>query len=195
MSSRVVPIRTYNSSLSLTRRNISTRHRGLLITFDVQFLMGTNGQRGFDRVAEMVGYNLLLGFLSSGIDNWAHLGGFVGGVAAATLIGPNLGLYEVPGSYGQAILVDAPLIRAPAYFERIPTMVSNQVGKLTNGIITTLRPGTKERQTNVPRTGETNGSNPSRSSKPWQRSRSIYRQRQQRGLPNRSIRPSINRSR
>jgi hypothetical protein len=39
---------------------------------------------------ETIGMNLVLGLTNPMIDNWGHIGGFVGGVAMSYLIGPKL---------------------------------------------------------------------------------------------------------
>ena len=51
--------------------------------------------------------NLLLGALSPGIDNWAHLGGLAGGALLTFAIGPNL-------QWEGRRLVDRPLLQLPA---------------------------------------------------------------------------------
>ena len=57
-------------------------------------------RRALTRVIVM---NLFLGGMSQNIDNWAHLGGLVGGAALAFLCGPNL-VWE------SGMLVDRPLL-------------------------------------------------------------------------------------
>ncbi len=48
--------------------------------------------------------NLMLGTLSSNIDNWAHLGGLAGGALVTFACGPNL-------VWDKGRLVDRPLLR------------------------------------------------------------------------------------
>jgi rhomboid protease GluP len=50
-------------------------------------LFGERGRRRLIDVAVIAGINLLIG-LNPGIDNWGHLGGLIGGVVLAWLIGP-----------------------------------------------------------------------------------------------------------
>lgn len=44
------------------------------------------------RLFIVIGFNLLYGFISSGIDNWGHIGGLIGGY----LVGNAVGLYKEP---------------------------------------------------------------------------------------------------
>lgn len=43
--------------------------------------MGPAGQYRLRSLAQMAGLNLLLGLMSRSVDNWAHVGGFLGGAA------------------------------------------------------------------------------------------------------------------
>ncbi|RYQ82805.1 hypothetical protein Ahy_B10g101375 isoform D [Arachis hypogaea] len=46
------------------------------------------GKEDLLHIAHVIALNMLIGLLSNGIDNWGHLGGLIGGVAASWLIGP-----------------------------------------------------------------------------------------------------------
>ncbi|XP_015943689.1 RHOMBOID-like protein 10, chloroplastic isoform X1 [Arachis duranensis] len=46
------------------------------------------GKEDLLHIAHVIALNMLIGILSKGIDNWGHLGGLIGGVAASWLIGP-----------------------------------------------------------------------------------------------------------
>jgi membrane associated rhomboid family serine protease len=61
-----------------------------------QHLFGYTGQMQKDALVETIGFNLLLGMTNPMIDNWGHIGGFVGGVGMAYLIGPKLYVARVP---------------------------------------------------------------------------------------------------
>ena len=39
------------------------------------------------QIIPLIVLNLAIGFLNSGIDNWAHIGGLIGGILAATAVG------------------------------------------------------------------------------------------------------------
>ncbi|KAI4990155.1 hypothetical protein ZWY2020_038518 [Hordeum vulgare] len=54
------------------------RHRKLL----------GHGRESLEQIARVVILNMGMGLLSRGIDNWGHLGGLLGGVAAAWFLGP-----------------------------------------------------------------------------------------------------------
>ena len=51
-----------------------------------------------------MGLNLVMGLMNPMIDNWGHLGGLVGGGAAAYYFGPRLHLMNIPE--GGRLLVD-----------------------------------------------------------------------------------------
>ncbi|KAK7246843.1 hypothetical protein RIF29_41713 [Crotalaria pallida] len=46
------------------------------------------GKEDLLHIARVIALNMVIGLLSNGIDNWGHLGGLIGGVAASWLIGP-----------------------------------------------------------------------------------------------------------
>lgn len=70
--------------------------------------------RSSDTVLRQLGQslmmNLMYGLFSSNIDNWGHLGGLVGGAAAAFLLGPSYQVAEGRDGKGrrQRVLVDRP---------------------------------------------------------------------------------------
>lgn len=45
-------------------------------------------------MALVLGFNLLLGFTVASIDNWGHIGGFIGGAILTWFIGPSLRIYR-----------------------------------------------------------------------------------------------------
>jgi rhomboid protease GluP len=61
-------------------------------------LFGSGAYRQLQNMIVMLGLNIVIGLTpGSRIDNWGHLGGFVGGLALAALIGPWLKVAVAPG--------------------------------------------------------------------------------------------------
>ncbi|KAL3133340.1 hypothetical protein ABBQ38_007214 [Trebouxia sp. C0009 RCD-2024] len=73
-------------------------------------LFGSTSDHMLEGLRNSLLMNVVYGLSSRNIDNWAHLGGLVGGSLAAYLFGPNLMRVSIPGSKTQ--LVDAPPIKA-----------------------------------------------------------------------------------
>lgn len=78
----------------------STAIFGLLAAQGVFFyqnqrLFGKNAQRALSQIAVIAVINFLIG-LSPAIDNWGHLGGFIGGLSFSWMAGPKL---QVTGDY------------------------------------------------------------------------------------------------
>ncbi len=61
----------------------------LVFYYRNQRLFGANAKRAIQQVLTLAAINFLFG-LSPGIDNWGHLGGFLGGLAYAWFSGPRL---------------------------------------------------------------------------------------------------------
>jgi len=57
---------------------------------------GYSAQMQQNALIETIGMNLLLGMTNPMIDNWGHIGGFVGGVGMSYLFGPKLYVVRVP---------------------------------------------------------------------------------------------------
>ena len=66
-------------------------------------ILGAMAQRALTNVIFIIVVNLLLGMSSSGIDNWGHVGGLLGGTFYAWFAGP---LFKVEGGYLDPKLVD-----------------------------------------------------------------------------------------
>jgi rhomboid protease GluP len=66
-------------------------------------LFGSMTRQALQSVIMIAGINLLFGFVSTGIDNWGHIGGLVGGLIFAWLGGPIL---APDGGFPYAKLVD-----------------------------------------------------------------------------------------
>ena len=68
-------------------------------------LLGERGRRGLQNVIFITVLNLAIG-LQGGIDNWAHLGGLLGGLALGWFIGPVWVLRFDPATPQEAALAD-----------------------------------------------------------------------------------------
>ncbi|KAH1237653.1 RHOMBOID-like protein 10, chloroplastic [Glycine max] len=77
------------------------------------------GKKDLQHIAQVIALNMVIGLLSTGIDNWGHLGGLVGGVAASWFIGPAW-KHESTSSDGRRLFIDT----APMYklfkIKRVP---------------------------------------------------------------------------
>ncbi|CAO2829919.1 unnamed protein product [Amaranthus hypochondriacus] len=78
----------------------SMRHRRLL---------GSGGP-DLKHIAQVIALNMIIGLASSGIDNWGHLGGLLGGAAVSWLVGPAW-TYDYTTKDGRKVFVD----KAPIY--------------------------------------------------------------------------------
>lgn len=88
-------------------------------------MFGRSGEAAMGRVGSTLGMNVLFGMAMPSIDNWAHIGGGIGGVAMATTFGPKLFLLGLPS--GGRIIVDKPTVRLPPSIEQIPGKVINRL--------------------------------------------------------------------
>jgi rhomboid protease GluP len=66
-------------------------------------LFGAQARRALMNVVLIAAANLLLGSMSTGIDNWGHIGGLLGGTFFAWFAGP---LYQLAGDFNFPRLVD-----------------------------------------------------------------------------------------
>ncbi|XP_020221451.1 RHOMBOID-like protein 10, chloroplastic isoform X1 [Cajanus cajan] len=77
------------------------------------------GKEGLQHIAQVIVLNMVIGLLSTGIDNWGHFGGFVGGIVASWLIGPAW-KFESTSRDGRRLFIDS----APMYklfkIKRVP---------------------------------------------------------------------------
>jgi membrane associated rhomboid family serine protease len=128
-----------------------------------EWLLGDLGASMTNSITQTIAANLLLGAFNPVIDNWAHLGGALGGAAMAYLFGPRLYLTELPES-GRQILVDRPVVRLPRAVEQLP----ERLGTYVNSILEKL-PGL-----------------PQQSPKPW---RNGNFRRPKAYMPTRSLKP------
>lgn len=140
------------------------------------WLLGDAGQAMTTSIGQTMVMNVFLGLLNPQIDQWAHLGGAVAGGIMAYSFGPRLYLTDIPtGNDGATyrVVVDRPIVRAPAYLESIPGAVATQWQQVTEKLL--------------PTSGISN-----KNSRPWhkfmgQGRRIDYHMR--RHTPNRSIKP------
>ena len=82
-------------------------------------LFGHSAQMQQNALMETIGMNLLLGMTNPMIDNWGHIGGFIGGVGMSFLFGPKLYVARVPagqdslnaGGFGVGkVVIDRPTV-------------------------------------------------------------------------------------
>eukprot|EP00986_Skeletonema_menzelii_P019090 scaffold27062_cov139-Skeletonema_menzelii.AAC.6 len=111
-----------------------------------QDLFGYSGQMQKNSILETIGMNLLLGMTNPMIDNWGHIGGFIGGVGMAYLIGPKLYVAKVPlsedGNFGVGkVLIDRPTVmfRAPDFMDDGMLWVNDNMKRMGRRIETSMR--------------------------------------------------------
>jgi rhomboid protease GluP len=68
-------------------------------------LFGERGRRGLQNIIIIAVLNLAIG-LQAGIDDWAHVGGLVGGLILGGVLGPFWALDRNPMQGGQPVIVD-----------------------------------------------------------------------------------------
>ena len=71
-------------------------------------LFGERGRRGLQQVIFIALINFFIG-LQGNIDNWAHLGGLLGGLALSWVLGPAWRVEPAPLAPGQLVVVDQPV--------------------------------------------------------------------------------------
>lgn len=64
-------------------------------------VLGDYGRQSLTGLLMLVAFNLVFGFIQPGIDNWAHMGGFVGGFALGYVFAPKFQLQEFVGPFGE----------------------------------------------------------------------------------------------
>ncbi|KAL5789799.1 hypothetical protein ACOSQ2_004687 [Xanthoceras sorbifolium] len=69
------------------------------------------GREELWHIAQVIFFNMVIGFMFKGIDNWGHLGGLLGGVATSWLLGPAW-KYESMSIDGSRIFSD----KAPIFY-------------------------------------------------------------------------------
>ena len=66
-------------------------------------LLGNRVNRSLMNLIYIAGVNLLIGFTTSGVDNWGHIGGLLGGILFAWFGGPR---WKLEGFYPSVKLID-----------------------------------------------------------------------------------------
>jgi membrane associated rhomboid family serine protease len=127
---------------------------------------GNQAEYMIGALTRTIGMNLIYGVLSPMVDNWAHIGGALGGAIFTYYFGPRLYLAELPD--GTRTLVDDPILKLPRSLEAIPERFGDRLAKM-------------KRRLQVNRFVD------DLPERPW-RPRQNYRQRRG-GVPDRSIRP------
>jgi len=134
-----------------------------------EWLLGSAGEAMSLAIAQTLLANVALGMVNPMIDNWAHLGGAIGGAAVAWYFGPRLYLSELPD--GGRILIDRPVLRLPRAVESIPERVSDRFARISR------RMRVERYKLDMPE-------------KPW-RPRQRQRRNYRRDPGNRSIKPKL----
>ena len=130
------------------------------------WIMGSYGQAMTNSIIQTMGMNLFLGLMNPVIDNWAHLGGALGGAAMAYVFGPRLYLADLPSGAGRFV-IDRPIARLPRAVEKMAVKTQEQVQRVVGFL---------------PLVGEGFG----RSGKPWQKGNKA---KMRVPTPNKSIKP------
>lgn len=98
-----------------------------------EWLLGSVGENMSIAIAQTLLVNVALGMVNPVIDNWAHIGGAVGGAAMAYYFGPRLYLSESQETGGR-LLIDKPMYRLPRYIESIPEQVGTKFQRMARQI-------------------------------------------------------------
>lgn len=130
------------------------------------WLLGRAGESMQGALMQTILINVFIGMMNPMVDNWGHIGGLVGGAAAAYYFGPRLYLMSLPE--GGSFVVDKPVFRLPRKVESIPENIARKFAGLTERF--RINPSASQ--------------NPD---KPWRNPTTNYGQRQ--SVPNRSIKP------
>ena len=115
-----------------------------------QELFGYSGQMQKSQILETIGMNLLLGMTNPMIDNWGHIGGFIGGVGMAYLIGPRLYVARIPtgmdsldsGGFGVGkVIIDRPtlMLRTPDIMDEGMIWMNDNMKQMGRKIGTSVR--------------------------------------------------------
>lgn len=79
-----------------------------------QDFFGASGEQALRQIQRTTILNAVLGLASPMIDNWGHLGGTLGGMAASYVLGPRLYKMDLPSGNG-TVLVNKPLVQLPQH--------------------------------------------------------------------------------
>ncbi|KAL7580056.1 hypothetical protein ACA910_005041 [Epithemia clementina (nom. ined.)] len=90
-----------------------------------EWLLGRVGERMSSQLMQTAFLNIALGFANPSIDNWGHIGGFVGGCAMAYYVGPRLYMTSRFDDFDNKFIIDRPILRLPRPIESIPDKIGN----------------------------------------------------------------------
>lgn len=102
--------------------------------------LGPRGQQVTKSVLQTMSINLVMGFFQNSIDQWAHLGGAIGGAIMAFFFGPRLYYTKTPN--GKTAVVDRPFWRVPAAAETIPSKISLKCNQIVSKVLGRKPPAT-----------------------------------------------------
>ena len=74
-------------------------------------MLGEMGRRTLAGLMIVAGVNLAFGFMTPGVDNLAHIGGFVGGLALGLAFTPTYRIAVDPFGFGVAVVDDSSLLK------------------------------------------------------------------------------------
>jgi membrane associated rhomboid family serine protease len=93
------------------------------------WLLGPVGESMSSSIAQTMFMNVAYGLVNPVIDNWAHLGGALGGAAMAYYFGPRLYVCDDLEA-GERLLIDRPMIRLPRVLEAVPEKVGTRMQRI-----------------------------------------------------------------
>jgi len=94
---------TPNSSLGASTAIFGLIAAEAVFILQNRTLLGKQANRGLMNLLYIAGVNLLIGFTTTGVDNWGHIGGMLGGLIFAWFGGPR---WKLEGVYPSMRLVD-----------------------------------------------------------------------------------------
>jgi membrane associated rhomboid family serine protease len=94
-----------------------------------EWILGVSAEQMTTSLGSTLLMNAAMGAMNPVIDNWAHLGGALGGAAMAYYFGPRL--YYCDLDNGKRIVVDRPMVRLPKQIESIPANVGKRFAWMT----------------------------------------------------------------
>ena len=90
-------------------------------------IFGRSGRAQKGALLETIGINLVLGMTNPVIDNWGHIGGFIGGVGMSWLIGPKLYVARVPLDSDGEFQAGRIVVDRPTLSLRMPDFVNDSM--------------------------------------------------------------------
>jgi membrane associated rhomboid family serine protease len=93
------------------------------------WLLGPVGESMSSSIAQTMFMNVAYGLVNPVIDNWAHLGGALGGAAMAYYFGPRLFVCD-DLEQGERLLIDRPVVRLPRAVESMPEKIGKRMQRI-----------------------------------------------------------------